>query len=128
MDIRRRGRRARGGVNVDVDQMHFQGCADDATGKVTSPNKYDMAEEQRRFLHSIEKTRVSVVIYGAGPRETRRYEALAHRVISARNAPRGAVLFFYHVVLTVTASSWEYFVRLQISSQRTSCQRGSCEH
>jgi hypothetical protein len=45
-----------------------------------------------------------------------------------RLAARGAVLFFYHVVLTVTASSWEYFVRLQISSQRTSCQRGSCEH
>jgi hypothetical protein len=48
--------------------------------------------------------------------------ALAHRVMC------GALLFFYHVVLTVTASSWEYFVRLQISSQRTSCQRGSYEH
>ena len=60
--------------------------------------------------------------------------ALAHRVMCGaasrlnRLAARGAVLFFYHVVLTVTASSWEYFVRLQISSQRTSCQRGSCEH
>ena len=62
----------------------------------------------------------------AGRRGDREAAAPAHCVISSRldrleTRRGGAVLFFYHVVMPVTASSWECFVRF-------SCQRGSCEH
>jgi hypothetical protein len=69
----------------------------------------------------------------AGRRGDREAAALAHRVILSRldrleTRREAQSCFFYHVVMPVTASSWECFVRLQVSSQRSSCQRGSCEH
>jgi hypothetical protein len=103
---------------------------------------FQAAQERQPEMprRSVPYAREIMVYRGIGRGHRGLYEAglgshsLAHRVMCGaasrlnRLAARGAVLFFYHVVLTVTASSWEYFVRLQISSQRTSCQRGSCEH